>query len=122
MKFTLDSDRSLNTIRACSPGELRIGERVFRASLIVTPTELIEGWAPRGLEQLDEAALQPLLRLRPEILLIGSGERQRFPDPRVLAPLYAAGIGVEVMNTSAACRTYNVLVGEDRNVAAALIV
>jgi uncharacterized protein len=60
--------------------------------------------------------------MAPEIVLVGSGRAFAFPDPSLLAPLYAAGIGVEVMDTRAACRTYNLLLGEGRNVIAALIV
>jgi len=63
-----------------------------------------------------------VLALRPEVLLIGTGPRQVFPDRALLAPLHAARVGFEVMDTAAACRTYNVLVGEGREVAAALIV
>ncbi len=60
--------------------------------------------------------------MRPEIVLLGCGARFRFPSPAVLAPLYGAGIGVEVMDTRAACRTYNILLSEGRRVVAALIV
>jgi uncharacterized protein len=71
---------------------------------------------------LSAADLEPVLALRPEVLLIGSGERQAFPAPELLAALYAARLGFEIMATGAACRTYNVLVAEGREVAAALMI
>jgi len=73
-------------------------------------------------DELTASDLEPVLALRPEVLLLGSGPRQVFPAPELLAQLYAARIGFEVMDTGAACRTYNVLVGEGRAVAAALII
>lgn len=81
-----------------------------------------QDWAVPAFEALTEAALQPLLSESPEVVLIGTGLRQRFPAASVLRGLVAAGIGWEVMDTAAACRTYNILAGEGRRVVAALIV
>ncbi len=121
MKFSRDPPATTHVIRNYGPGALRIGERTFDCSLIVTAETLIEGWRPRRVDDLLPADLEPLLRLQPEVVLIGSGLRQRFPERDTLAALYAARIGFEVMDTGAACRTYNVLVAEGRRVAAALI-
>lgn len=121
MKLSLDAPSRTHLIRAYAPGELRIGETLYRASLIVTATQVIEGWRPASIDDLVPADLEPLLTLRPEVVLIGTGVRQQFPDRAALAALYAARIGFEIMDTRAACRTYNVLVAEDRAVAAALI-
>ena len=122
MKFTPDRPGALHVIRACAPGTLRIGDRTFDRSLIVSAESLIERWRPASIAELAPADLEPLLALEPEVVLIGSGERQAFPDRSTLQSLYAARIGFEVMSTSAACRTYNVLLAEGRKVAAALIV
>ena len=122
MKLSLDLPVRTHVIRAYAPGELRVGETTHRTSLIVMATELIEGWRPTRIDDLQPGDLEPILARRPEVLLLGSGARQQFPDRAVLAALYAARIGFEVMDTGAACRTYNVLVAEGRNVAAALIV
>lgn len=122
MKISLDQPATINVVRGYGPGTVRIGERSFERSVIVTPTALIDDWRPRGIDQLLEADLEPLLRLRPEVLLIGSGLRQVFPEHGLMAALHAARIGFEVMDTGAACRTYNVLAAEGRDVAAALIV
>jgi uncharacterized protein len=122
MKFNLDQPAAINVVRGYGPGTIRIGERTFSRSLIVTATRIIEDWRPLGIPDLKVTDLDPLLELRPEVLLIGSGTRQVFPDRAILAALYSAGLGFEIMDTGAACRTYNVLVAEGREVVAALIV
>jgi uncharacterized protein len=122
MKISLDQPVTINVVRGYGPGVIRIGERNLGRSLIVTPTTLIEDWRPSGIADLLAEDIEPLLRLLPEVLLIGSGMRQVFPERATMAALYAAGIGFEVMDTGAACRTYNVLAAEGRNVAAALII
>ncbi len=122
MKISLDQPVTINVVRGYGPGVIRIGDRSFARSVIVTPTTLIEDWRPPGIAELLAEDLEPLLRLRPEVLLIGSGLRQVFPERATMAALYSAGLGFEVMDTGAACRTYNVLAAEGRNVAAALIV
>ena len=122
MKFNLDQPAARHVVRGYGPGQLRIGERTFDRSVIVTAETLIEGWRPARMDDLQPPDLEPLLRLAPEVLLIGSGARQAFPERATLAALYAARIGFEIMDTGAACRTYNVLVAEGRKVVAALIV
>jgi uncharacterized protein len=122
MKISLDQPMTINVVRGYGPGVVRIGERSFGSSVIVMPTTLVEDWRPTSIAQLMAVDLEPLLRLRPEVLLIGSGARQVFPERATMAALYSTGLGFEVMDTGAACRTYNVLAAEGRNVAAALIV
>jgi uncharacterized protein len=122
MKFHLDAPGGVNLVRGYGPDGLRIGESTHVKSVIVTATTLIEGWRPASVHDITVADLEPLLGLGPEVVLLGTGPRQQFPDPQVLRMLYEQRIGVEVMDTSAACRTYNVLVAEGRPVAAALIV
>ena len=122
MKFTLDRPGTLHVVRGYAPGHLRIGEIEYSRSVIVSATTLIVDWRPQHIGELTTADLEPALALKPQVLLLGSGARQVFPSPGLLAHLYAARIGFEVMDTSAACRTYNVLVGEGREVAAALII
>jgi uncharacterized protein len=122
MKFTLDRPATRHLVRGYSPGALRIGEQEYSRSVIVSATTLITDWRPQRMDELTAADLEPVLALQPEVLLLGSGVRQVFPPHDLLARLYAARIGFEVMDTGAACRTYNVLVGEGREVAAALLV
>lgn len=122
MEFNLDQRATINVVRAYGPGVVRIGERSFNRSVVVTASALLEDWRPGRIEDLQASDLDALLQLHPEVLLIGSGLRQAFPERAVLTALYAARVGFEIMDTGAACRTYNVLAAEGRNVAAALIV
>jgi len=122
MKFHLDAPGGLNLIRGYGPGQLRVGERTHTSSVIVTATTIIEDWRPASVQDLTAADLEPVLGLATEVVLLGTGAHQQFPDSAILRILYEQRIGVEIMDTSAACRTYNVLVSEGRSVAAALIV
>lgn len=121
MKFHLQAPAS-NLITACGDGWVRVGAREYRENIVLTPDAVVPGFAPEGFDALDEADFARLLETSPEIVLLGTGAAQRFPHPRLTAPLYRARVGLEVMDTRAACRTYNILVAEGRAVAAALIV
>lgn len=86
------------------------------------PDRITEDWKVQNIEALDRHNIEALAALEPELVLLGTGDVLRFPDPRLLVNLTHAGIGAEVMDTRAACRTYNILAEEGRNVAAALII
>jgi uncharacterized protein len=121
MRFTQDSTSAANLIRAYRAGELKINDAVFRDPVIVSASAI----AP-GPEIDDIGALRPehaaaLLAFEPELVLLGTGVRQQFPDPEFGTQFLRAGIGFEVMDTGAACRTFNVLVAEGRRVAALLL-
>ena len=120
MRFTLESTTQVNTVRAYSPQELRIGQTVVRASCIVTAERLITEWTPVCFEALEEAHLEDIFALEPQIVLLGTGARQRFAPAPIRAAFSARAIGLEMMDLGAACRTFNILVHEDRRVAAAL--
>ena len=120
MKLTDETQPGTNFIRAYAHGEIRIGERPIRSNCIVTANSVVD-WPVKSIDALTLADLEPVIALDPEIVILGSGENQRFPDPQLLGAILSRGIGCEVMTTGAACRTYNVLVGEDRKVAAALV-
>jgi uncharacterized protein len=121
MKLTVDAAPAANVIRAYTATGFRIGSRDCAGSVIVSAHTLIEGWRPREMSELGAEDLAPALALQPEVLLIGSGARQIFPAPQLLAVLCRSKVGFEVMNTGAACRTYNVMLAEGRAVVAALI-
>ncbi|HZT62824.1 MAG TPA: Mth938-like domain-containing protein [Burkholderiales bacterium] len=89
-------------------------------SIVVLP-DRVQPWAARSFESLTEADFAELLQAGADILILGTGAKQRFPHPRLTAPLARSGIGLEVMSLQAACRTYNILVAEERKVAAALL-
>lgn len=118
----LESGRPV--VRHYRPGEIRVRGTAYSASLILTPQQIIADWRPQDAADLAAADLERLLALdpRPDMVLLGTGERQRFPQRDVLAPLLAAGIGLEIMDTAAACRTWNVVLSEGRRAAAALII
>jgi uncharacterized protein len=122
MRFTLESHETANIITAVDAAGVRIGERHFRASLIVGLREIIPEWRAASMADISLQTLEPALSLEPEILLLGTGVRTAFPDPALLAELSRRRIGFEAMDTAAACRTYNVLAHENRAVVAALLV
>ena len=121
MRFNLEVDAHHHLIRSYGPGWINVSEREIRQSLIVTPERLVPDWPPRSFAELAEAHFAAVVDLEPEIVVLGTGLRQRFPSPKLLRPLLAKGIGVEIMDTAAACRTYNIIVLEGRRVAAALL-
>ena len=92
----------------------------YRNSIVVLPERVVD-WPGRSFAALTREDFGFLATLEAEIVLLGTGPRQRFPHPRLAAPLAAAGTGLEVMDAQAACRTYNILVAEARKVAAALL-
>jgi uncharacterized protein len=120
MKLTDEKIPGLNLVTAYSPTEIRIGEKVLQRSCVITAEQVVSDFRPQTLEELTAADLDTLFALDPEIVVIGSGPRQHFPDSNLIGAVLSRGIGCEVMDTGAACRTYNVLVSEDRRVAAAL--
>jgi uncharacterized protein len=120
MKFTLDATSSVNLVRAYSSEELRIGEHTVRSSCIVTADVLVTTWEPQTLDQLLPQHLESIFGLQPELVLLGTGTSQRFPPVEIRAAFGARRVGLEVMDLGAACRTFNVLLQEERRVAAAL--
>ena len=121
MKLTADSVQG-NVVRSYAPGEIRLANTTLRSHVIISRDTVIADWNPAPLEAVSIADFAPALELQPEILLIGTGKAQRFLPMAVLTELLRAGIAVEVMETGAACRTFNVLIGEHRAAIAALLV
>lgn len=108
-------------IRSFRQGVLRLADRELTSPVILTATDVITAWTPPPIAAMSIDDFTPALEHRPELLLLGSGLRQLFPAPAVGMQIMRAGIGFEVMDTRAACRTFNVLVGEGRRVMAALL-
>lgn len=121
MRLSFDAiEETVNVIRGYDQGYVTINEHQVRRSLIVTPDRLITDWPPRCFTELEADHFEMVRNLRPEILLLGTGARQHFPHPRLTRPLVHQGIGLEAMDTAAACRTYNIILSEGRRVVAAL--
>ena len=121
MKISQSIGTASYRIRAYQPGQVQINDEWHYGSLVLGLESLVTDWAPASLEELTSAHLETVLALAPEVILLGTGEAQRFPPPALLRPLLQQGIGVEVMANDAACRTFNILMSEDREVALALI-
>lgn len=121
MKMALDGASGVNTITSYAPGRVEIQGRLFTASLIALPDRLFPDWAPKSVAGLDASHLDTITDAQPEIVILGTGETQVFPDSAILAPLMRNRIGFEVMNNAAACRTYNVLLAEGRRAALGLM-
>ena len=121
MRFQLETGGQANLIRTYAAGRITVNQDSYTRSVIVLPGQIVADWPPQHFEDLALAHLEKLVPLSPELVILGTGRRQRFPRAELLAPLAQAGIGWEVMDTGAACRTYNILMGEGRNVAAALL-
>jgi uncharacterized protein len=110
-----------NAFTGYGDGYVEVNRVRHHASLVVSAERVVTDWPAASTESLTADHMAAILEMAPEIVLIGTGATFRFPEPAMLAPLYKAGIGVEVMDTPAACRTYNILMAEGRNVVAALI-
>ncbi len=120
MKIELER-AGLNRIRQYGPGRITVNDTVLQQSFLLTPDQLYGDWLVTGVEALTETHFRRIAEIAPEVVLLGTGATLRFPAPAVMLPLIKAGIGLEVMNTPAACRTYNVLMGDGRRVLAALL-
>ncbi|NIP74437.1 MAG: Xcc1710-like domain-containing protein [Gammaproteobacteria bacterium] len=121
MKLSLDTDSSAYVIRAYRRGELVINEQTVTRSVVVLPQRLIGDWPPQRFEELAMEHVETVVALAPEIILLGTGGRARLPSARLAAAVLRRDIGLEAMDTAAACRTFNVLASEGRRVAAALM-
>jgi uncharacterized protein len=120
VKLHASRPSGVNTITGYGEGYVMVnGER--RASSVVVLPDRIEQWSAAAFDTLTAEDFAFLKGLGAEIVLLGTGAKQRFPHPRLTAELARAGIGLEVMDLQAACRTYNILVAEERKVAAALL-
>lgn len=122
MKFEREQPDGRNAFTGYGDGYVEVNRTRHQASLVVSGERLITDWPVVDVEGLAADHMAAIVALRPEVVLLGTGAKLCFPSHALLAPLYKAGIGVEVMDTPAACRTYNILQGEGRNVLAALII
>jgi uncharacterized protein len=121
MKFTQQRPDGINLIRRYGADFITLGEEDIRASCIVSATTLTRDWPPRSIEDLGVEHLASLFELAPEVVVLATGPRQKFPRAALRAEFATRRIGLEVMEIGAACRTYNVMVGEERKVLAAIL-
>ena len=122
MKLQSDPHSGANTITGYGDGYIEINKIPYSHAVLLSSDGEILEWAIKSFEDLSPADFTQMAALKPELIIIGTGKRQRFPKPELLKTLIEAKIGFEVMDSQAACRTYNILVGEGRQVLLALIV
>ena len=120
MKIHLESGVGQNLIRAYAPGSITINHQAYTQSLIVTPAQVTD-WPPASFDELLAEHFEMIAGMPLEVVILGTGARLRFPPPSLTRALVEAKIGLEVMDTGAACRTYNILMSDGRRVAAALL-
>ena len=120
VKFHL-STGSGNVFTGHGAGYVRLGIVEYSDNVVVTPEKIVTGWAAGGFDSLGPDDFAAIAALEPEVVLLGTGATMRFPDPRLTRARTDARIGLEVMDTPAACRTFNILAAEGRKVAAAIL-
>ncbi len=121
MKFSVVDQSNGYTIQAYTDNSVTVNGAIFSKSLVVMADRVIPDWRPDSFQSLSEADFSAFLEMRPDLVVLGTGQQQQFPDPRLYRALIEAGIGIEVMTTPAACRTYNILTSEGRRVISALL-
>jgi uncharacterized protein len=121
LKIQPDRSEGVNTITRHDPSSIWVGPLSFGRSVLVPWQGDVQSWPPERIDQLQPAHFEQVLALRPELVIFGSGSRHRFIAPALVRCLIDQRIGVEMMDTAAACRTYNILAGEGRAVLAALL-
>lgn len=119
MKFTRETPSAI-TIQSVSDGEIKIGGEIYRKTIAVTTSTVVDNWRPCPVADLSADDLGPLVDLQPDVLVLGTGPESQFAPREIVFALARKGIGLEVMATAAAARTFNVLASEGRNVAAIL--
>jgi len=122
MDITLENPDAHHYVRRYQPGKITLNSGEHECSVIIHGDMVNAEWTPQSFEHLDEKAFEPLLERKPGIILLGTGAEQQFPDMALLAPFMRHNIGVDIMSTEAACRTYNILASEGRDVLAALLI
>jgi uncharacterized protein len=121
MEFHLEVPGHHHFIRSIGEQGIRINDDYYAGAVIVSAEKVVPEWAVESVGDIDEASLQPIFELDPDVVLIGTGASQVFLPPEIQMVFFRRGIGFEVMSTDAACRTFNVLVAEGRPVTAALL-
>jgi uncharacterized protein len=119
LKFTLESSSAV-AVRSVTNGQFLIGDQVWSDPIALTPTGVLEDWAAPSIEDLSMDTLSTILKLGPELVIFGTGSRQLLPDRDLMFAMARSGVGLEVMDTPAGARTFNVLLAEGRSVAAIL--
>ena len=122
MKFAEDHNSSNYKITGYDSTAVEINGRSFKKPFILSPMEFISDWQPQDLSSLAIEHFADLYEMKPEVIILGTGQIQTFPDREILKYLVQNRIGYEIMDTQAACRTFNVIMAEGRNVVAGMFI
>lgn len=122
MKLSLDNQEGRYRIQGYSAQGVKITGQWYSGHLLLTADRLVDDWRPPAPEAMTVGDFEPILAPAPDVVLLGTGPTPRFPPARLIAEFARRGMGLEVMGTEAACRTFNILLSEDRPAAAALII
>jgi uncharacterized protein len=121
MQLTEHRNEQQLFVRRADAESVSVIDREFRRSLVLSATQLVDDFAPRNIGEIDRTAIDRILGLHPDVVLLGTGAKAQFPAPAVQAEFLKRGIGIETMDNAAAARTFNVLVGEGRNAVAVFL-
>jgi uncharacterized protein len=121
MEIRREQNDAQYQIRKYSPGCITVNEQEYSSSILVMP-QYFSAWAVQDINSLQEINLLALLDLRPDVILLGTGDKLVFPASNITQTVTNKKVGLEIMTTDAACRTYTILVAEGRNVLAALLI
>ena len=121
MQLTRDSDENILQVRSCEPGLIIVGESRITSHLLLSPSRLVPEWPVNDAAGLRPEDFLKVVEMQPDLVLLGTGRHLQFPAPLVNATLLEKGIGFEVMDSKAACRTFNILALEGRAVVAAIL-
>ena len=122
MKFTLDNPSADYVFVNYGDGKLKVNQTDYDSSLIIFPDMLHTDWPVSSVNELEVQHFEEIIARSPDIVLLGTGQQQKFPSVELRRSLVQAQLNLEIMDTAAACRTYNLLVAEGRDVAAAVII
>jgi len=122
MKLSLDDNTARFLVHEYTSEYIRVQNTQHTRSIIISYNALLPDWAPQSIDQLTEEHITEILKSMPEMILLGTGKKIQFPHPKILQPAYKRNVGVEVMDTAAACRTFNMLASDGRKVVAGLII
>jgi uncharacterized protein len=121
VEFNLEVPQNQFFIRSVSAAGIRVDQEVFVSPFIISGQKIVPQWNVESIDDINEETLQAIFDLEPEVILIGTGDRQVFLPPSTQVHFFRRNFGFEVMTTDAACRTFNVLASEGRHVVAALL-
>ncbi len=122
MQLCLDNQTAKYQVKGYKPGAIQVNDDWLFTSIVISASELIHPWSPNSITEINHSHIDSLISMSPEIILFGSGSKMEFIDPKLLISIQQQGIGVECMDTKAACRTFNILLSENRHALAALLI